>query len=95
MAVTVTGTPVTDALVAVFEDAIACREPDTSGCCEDSPVREPMCGDHQADKDRADAMAEVLAVIRTADSDEATLVILAAAPYGLLTGICGGDRDDG
>lgn len=98
MAATLAGTPVTDALVAVFEDAIDWREPARSDCCEDGPV----CGDHEADQVRADAMTELLAALAGTDFDEAMLTVLAIAPLGLLAEILpatqdedGGARDDG
>lgn len=89
MAVTMTAAPLRDALVAVLEDAIAWREPDTEGCCD----RDGMCGDHEADQDRADAMASILAEIREADDDKGALAVLVTAPDELLAEIAGATTD--
>jgi hypothetical protein len=85
-----TAAPLRDALIAMLEDAITEREPKRDGCCKDGPA----CGDHAADRDRAYAMASLLAVIRDAADDEDALAVLATAPLDLLAGITGATTDE-
>jgi hypothetical protein len=82
---TLAETPLAAAVAFVIADAIAYREPDRRGCCEDG---EP-CGDHEADQARADAMGVLLTAVEDADGDDAALEALRGVPADVLAEVTG------
>jgi hypothetical protein len=93
MAATVTAAPLRDALVAILNDAICWRTPESYGCrdCARSTGR---CADHQADHERAEAVTQVRDLAFYARSDDEAVEIL-RGQAALLALIAGGARDDG
>lgn len=86
---TLTATPLQVALSFLIDDAIAWREPDRHGCCDDG---EP-CGDHAADQAQADAMGVLLAAVEDAPGDDAALEALRGVPADVLAEVTGATWD--
>jgi hypothetical protein len=82
--------PLQNALMSVLDDAIGWRAPQVYGCC----TEDEMCGDHQADEDRARAMEALMKAMGEADGDGAVLALLAAATPEVLAEITGATADE-